>query len=121
MRTSKIGADTQLMWWLAVCATGPTQPDPTRPKAWFVFDWNATVPVWERVVATELYSHKGDKGDSDSGETLEFDNLASVPEHAGLVHQLHQNLTDVVKLGLVPPMLDLERDPLNGTPPWSTL
>jgi hypothetical protein len=46
--------------------------DGWRYTAWFKYDWNSTAPVWEDIVAKELYSHLGDKGDSDSGEKLEF-------------------------------------------------
>lgn len=76
-----------------------------RYTAWFKFDWNTTTPIWDTIVARELYSHVGDKGDSYSGETFEWDNLVEDASMKAVVDGLHANLTAIVKLGLVKPML----------------
>jgi len=76
-----------------------------RYTAWFQFDWDSTTPVWDAIVARELYSHIGDKGDSHSGETFEWENVVQDTSMKPLVDELHANLTAIVKLGLVKPML----------------
>ena len=49
--------------------------------------------------------HIGDKGDSHSGETFEWENVVQDTSMKPLVDELHANLTAIVKLGLVKPML----------------
>ena len=61
--------------------------------AWFEFDWGdgadptgaASRPVWEKVVARELYSHVGDDGSAAAGEAFEWENLADDAGHADVV------------------------------------
>merc|ERR1712048_691705 len=80
---------------------------------WVEFDWGqdgdphgeATVPLWDRVHARELYSHVGDDGALQSSESYEWHNLAAEPDHADVVQRLHTQLIAVVEKGLVKPMI----------------
>ena len=113
--------------------------DEWRYTAWFEYDWSRTTPVWQKVQvsrlccsdlsichanvclnwdcdkslsgaqARELYDHKGDIGDMQSGENGEFNNLAHDPNMAAVVSQLHQQLVALVNQSLVSP---LDHDPV---------
>ena len=83
---------------------------------WFGFEWgaggdpkgDATYPLWDEISARELYSHHDDSGTGESGERLEWENLAYEPEHQALIEGpggLHAQLVAAVKLGLVKPIL----------------
>ena len=84
---------------------------------WFRFDWGtggdpdgkATAPLWDQVVARELYSHVGDSGDAADGERFEWDNLAYDDDQQARIHGkggLHDQLVAAVKTGLVKPIAD---------------
>lgn len=70
------------------------------------FDWNTTEPLFDKIIARELYNHTGDIGDETCGENYEYENLATQPEHQGTISKLHEQLVKVVKKGLVKPITD---------------
>ena len=61
-------------------------------------------PYFDQIAALELYDHEGDTGDHASGEKYEWDNLAYVKGYESIVAELHAQLLDAVKMGLVRPM-----------------
>ena len=67
----------------------------------------ASRPLWEKVVARELYSHAGDDGSAAAGEAFEWENLADDVGHADVVAKLHEQLVEVVKKGIVKPVSGL--------------
>jgi len=85
-----------------------------RYTAWVGFNWgeggdprgDATTPKWEEVSALELYDHRGDTGDYESGEKFEWQNLAYDDAHQEVVKKMHQLLVKAVETGLVKPMLN---------------
>ena len=89
--------------------------DGWRYTAWFQFNWTSTEPIWDTIVARELYTHERDTGDSKSGETFEFENLADNPTNKHVVDGLHATLTEYVKLGLVPPLTTTDHQSKTAT------
>ena len=82
---------------------------------WGRFDWGdngdpdgaASTPLFNSTVAEELYTHRGDTGDSQSGETFEYDNLAYSPKHRSVItgpDGLHAQLMAAVMAGVVRPI-----------------
>lgn len=78
--------------------------------SWFGFDWgvgsdphgDASVPIWDQVLAQELYDHHGDDGTMASGERLEWENVVADSANSALVAQLHAQLVATVKASLAP-------------------
>lgn len=85
---------------------------------WFSFDWGvngdpegvASRPIWNDVVARELYDHLGDHGTMTDCEEFEWENLATTAEHAAIMATLHDQLVMVIKSGLVKPLSGFAAD-----------